>query len=241
MPSRSPASVAARPDIQKWAWTTSGRVRPHCRSRSSANSPMYGSSSSFGIGTGGPASAWSTTTRRWKRTDRRSDGSSRRVCTTMSAPNLASPAASAATYTFWPPASTPPMSASGLACSETRWILMSDVLQETVPVGQESAEPVTREGMAARRVPELGGMVDVVEQVTDGRGEHVDVVRQHSAPWRDGIVRLRRRQTDHWHAEVHRLDERETERCPPVGMDVAPSPRELVVQAVLGEVLERSQ
>ena len=50
-------SAATSPDIQKLAWTRShGRRRRRKRSRmNSANSPMYGSSASFGNGAGGPA------------------------------------------------------------------------------------------------------------------------------------------------------------------------------------------
>src|SRR3954464_8124935 len=78
---------------------------------------------------------------------------SRRVWTTTDAPRRASPRASAATCTFWPPASTPPRTASGLACSETRAMCMIDDLREQgVPIGQEPLQAV-----ALQRVRPGGG------------------------------------------------------------------------------------
>src|SRR5512144_907649 len=124
IPSGRAAASAARPDIQKWAWTTSGRSRSHSVCRSRAKSSMYGSSSSLGTAVGGPAATWSTTTPGCVTTRRRRAWSSRRVCTVTSTPRPARAADSEATWTFCPPASTPPSTASGLACSDTMATLM---------------------------------------------------------------------------------------------------------------------
>ena len=51
------------------------------------------------------------------------------MCTTTCAPSDAKPRANSATWTFWPPASTPPSTASGLACSDTMLILTRSPLE----------------------------------------------------------------------------------------------------------------
>jgi hypothetical protein len=59
--SRLPAaSTAASPDIQKCAWTTSGRRTDQPARSSAAKAGMCPSSSSLGSGTGGPAVTWAT-------------------------------------------------------------------------------------------------------------------------------------------------------------------------------------
>ena len=78
-PSGRAAARAARPDIQKWAWTTSGGSTRQERRSPAASSSMWGSSSSLGIRSGGPASTCSTVTPGAKVTRGGRSGSSRRV------------------------------------------------------------------------------------------------------------------------------------------------------------------
>ena len=113
------ASSAACPDIQKCACTTSGRSTNHSAASTAANVPMYGKSSSFGTARAGPASTWTSSTPGRSSTRTGSSAESRRVYTVTWWPRSASAADNSATWTFCPPASTPPRVASGLACSET--------------------------------------------------------------------------------------------------------------------------
>ena len=118
------ADSAASPDIQKCACTTSGGSAANRAASSEPSWPTSGSSSSFGTGAAGPASRCSTSTPSSVRTRSGSSAESRRVWTVTSWPARASARASDSTWTFWPPASTPPTAASGLACSDTMAILI---------------------------------------------------------------------------------------------------------------------
>src|SRR5919201_4942249 len=103
--------------------------------------------SSFGITVDGPASICSTTSRGAIETRLGRLGSSLRVYTVTSTPRRASEPASAATCTFWPPASTPPSVASGLACSDTMATL--------TPPPPRAGPPSRRESAANRSAPGL--------------------------------------------------------------------------------------
>ena len=119
-PGRASAAVAASPDIQKWACTTSGGSARQARSSPSASAGMCGRSSSFGIGRAGPASTWRDDRRRGAAARARAGRGRRGGCSTVTSwPAAASARLSSPTCTFCPPASTPPRAASGLACSET--------------------------------------------------------------------------------------------------------------------------
>jgi hypothetical protein len=121
---RRAASRAASPDIQKCPCTTSGSSRPQSRAMPFARSPMNGSSSSLGMWQAGPASTWTTSSPGAAFTLAGRSSASRRVYTVTLCPRRARASESAATWTFCPPASTPPSAASGLACSETMEIFM---------------------------------------------------------------------------------------------------------------------
>ncbi len=79
-------SAATSPDIQKLAWIRSqGRRRRRKRcTMNSVNSPMCGSSSSFGSGAGGPAGTWTMRTPFIQLTVSGSCSLSRRVYTSTS-------------------------------------------------------------------------------------------------------------------------------------------------------------
>jgi hypothetical protein len=100
MPSGAAAASAARPDIQKWAWTTSGRDRLHDSVSRCANWSMWRSRRSLAMGLAGPASTCSTSTPGASCAWRGSVRSSRLVCTVTSAPRLAIAVDNAATCTF---------------------------------------------------------------------------------------------------------------------------------------------
>jgi hypothetical protein len=109
----------AQPDIQKWVCTTSGGRAAHRRRSARAKAGMWFQSSSLGTAVVGPATMCSTWTPGAMCTRGGRSGASARVDTVTSHPRPARCAASAATWTFCPPASAWPMAASGLACSET--------------------------------------------------------------------------------------------------------------------------
>ncbi len=83
-PSCRAAATAASPDIQKCACTTSGGSAARRSASARPRSPTYGSSSSFGSGSAGPASRCSTTTPSSVTTRPGRSAESRRVCTVTS-------------------------------------------------------------------------------------------------------------------------------------------------------------
>src|SRR5690606_1050006 len=78
---------------------------------------MYGSSSSFGTCSGGPAGTWITREFGYHVTTSGCSAASRRVNTSTSTPRSARHRLRCATYTFCPPASALPSAASGDAWS----------------------------------------------------------------------------------------------------------------------------
>ena len=72
-----------------------------------------------------------------------------------------------------------------------------------------------------------------------GVGQHVDARGDDAGCGRDRIRRLCRRQRDDRHAELHRLDQRESQRGPADRVQIDAPPGELVVQAVLRQVVDR--
>src|SRR5215207_921082 len=184
---------------------------------------MYGSSSSFGSSHGGPASTWSTSTPGASGTRGGRSGSSRRVWTTTSSPRRPRVDASAATCTFCPPASTPPSTASGLACSETIAILM----RSSPP---EAARPSRRRSAAGRsaRAPRRGD-------------QHVDLGGDDTRRRRDRLVHLGRPERDDRHAQVHRLQQREPERGPADRVHVHAPARKLRVHPLLRQVFDPAE
>ena len=180
-------------------------------------------------GRGRPSRRARTATRRGIR------GSSRRVCTTTSSPRRPSAAASDATCTFWPPASTPPSTASGLACSDTMAILI-DSPPPPGPRPSPTGSARARSARAPRRAPPARAPPPRPGRPTSRRtasGQHVHARRDDAGLRRDRLVHLRRAERDHRHAEVHRLEQREAERGPADRVQVDPPARHLRVEVVL--------
>ena len=119
---RAPAGPAraAHPDIQKWACTTSGGRAAH--RRRSARGEVGHVRPQLVLGDRPPGAGddvLDLARPGAMRTRGGRSGASARVDTVTSQPRPARWAASAATWTFCPPASASPSDASGLACSET--------------------------------------------------------------------------------------------------------------------------
>ena len=156
---------------------------------------MCGSRSSLGIGPRRPGvDVVHGDPRRQRRRARAAPG--RRGACGRRPRRRAGPArvASAATWTFWPPASTPPRTASGLACSDTMAILIGvHLLQQVVPVGEEAVEAEALErgragGLARLRAPRPG-------RATRRRSASASTstrVETTPAPARDGVGHLGR-------------------------------------------------
>ena len=231
-----------RPDIQKWACTTSGGSRRQPRGEVvGERRPCAAAGRPWAIGSGGPASTWSTTTPAANGTRR---GQARVVAAgvddDLDAAAGRAPRPASATWTFCPPASTPPSS------GERAGVLghhgdphAHHLLQQRRP-----SRPGTGRGRSARSaaaraaLPAAGRRLGVVRAGAAAR-RRARRGRLDTTPGlgRHGLGHLGGGQRDDRHAEVHRLDQRQAERGPPARVQVDPPPGQLVVQLVLGQVL----
>ena len=172
---------------------------------------------------------------------------SRLVYTVTWCPRLARAVDRAATWTFWPPASTPPSAASGLACSETMEIFTgSSFLGLELALASESA----RSGTAARPIPRaahptrpgrrpgrsgqgrprraqvpppsgfLPGHRRAVRRRTRVRRRSVEIAPASGGTARIASVAAKRH---NGHAQVHGLQQGQPQGGPPQRVDVDPA------------------
>ena len=104
--------------------------------------------------------------------------------------------------------------------------------QHLVPAGEEGRQAVVRQGVLARASAHLVRPVRLLEKGASSPAQVVDVRRDDARSRRHGTRRLGRRERDHRHPEMHRLDQRQAERGPPERMQVHASPGKLGVQAL---------
>ena len=235
---------AASPDIQKCACTTSGRLAPPSgAARSPPKAGMYGSRSSFGTGSGGPGvdvldrsrpAPSGTRSRQVGVVPPGVDGD-------LVAARRPAPGASAATWTFWPPASTPPSDrqrAGVLGHHGDRRHRVTSVSSRPSRPGSARARSARARPRGRCRPSARPGPGRARKRAHGARPARRRSVETTPAPGGTASSGLGRGQRDHRHAELHRLEQRQPERGPADRVQVDPAPGQLVVQLGLRQVLD---